>query len=159
MPERGFKILLVDDNEAIQKLVRRVAETCGHRVIRAVTGGSAIEAAITAQPDIIVLDMGLPDADGRDVLARLKADERTVRIPVLVWSGREGESDSRISLNLGAEDYVEKADVLLLIRKVERVLLRLGECSGDGARAMDANATPLAVTAIVGCKAVGDAFH
>ena len=46
---------------------------------------------------------------------------------MVVWSGREGESDSRISLSLGAEDYVEKTDALLLIRKLERVLLGLDE--------------------------------
>ena len=126
-PRLSRRILLVDDSEAIQRTVERVAEKRGHQVIRAVTGASALEAAITTQPDIIVLDMGLPDADGRDVLNKLKADQRTTHIPVVVWSGREGESDSRISLNLGAEDYVEKTDPLLLIRKIERVLLRLDE--------------------------------
>ena len=124
-PRRSCRILLADDNEAIQRTVARVAEKRGHQVISALTGAAALEAAITTQPDIIVLDMGLPDADGRDVLNKLKADQKTTHIPVVVWSGREGESDSRISLNLGAEDYVEKTDPLLLIRKLERVLLRL----------------------------------
>jgi two-component system KDP operon response regulator KdpE len=127
MPKRGLLILVVDDNEAIQKVVQRVAEKLGHQVIQALTGAAALEAAIASQPDIIVLDMGLPDADGRDVLNKLKADQRTTHIPVVVWSGREGESDSRISLGLGAEDYVEKGDALLLIRKVERMSLRLDE--------------------------------
>ena len=126
-PRRGRRILLADDNEAIQRTLARVAEKRGHQVICALTGAAALEAAITIQPDIIVLDMGLPDADGRDVLNKLKADQRTTHIPVVVWSGREGESDSRISLNLGAEDYLEKTDPLLLIRKIERVLLRLDE--------------------------------
>ena len=124
---RSCRILLVDDNEAIQRTVGRVAEKRGHQTIQALTGAAALEAAIASQPDIIVLDMGLPDADGRDVLNKLKADDRTAHIPVVVWSGREGESDSRISLRLGAEDYVEKTDPLLLIRKLERVLLRLDE--------------------------------
>ena len=124
---RSYRILLVDDNEAIQRIVQRVAEKRGHQMIAAVTGAAAVEAAIASQPDIIVLDMGLPDADGRDVLNKLKEDSRTAHIPVLVWSGREGESDSRISLRLGAEDYVEKTDPLVLIRKLERVLLRLDE--------------------------------
>jgi two-component system KDP operon response regulator KdpE len=84
-----------------------------------------LDVALTTHPDVIVLDMGLPDADGRDVLAKLKADQRTTDIPVVVWSGRAGESDSRISLDLGAEDYVEKSDATLLILKLERVLLRL----------------------------------
>jgi two-component system, OmpR family, KDP operon response regulator KdpE len=127
VPRRGLRILLVDDNEVIQSVVEGIAEKLGHQVIPALTGAAALEAAITAQPDIIVLDMGLPDADGRDVLNRLKADKRTAQIPVVIWSGRKGESDSRISLNLGAEDYVEKGDALLLIRKLERMSLRLDE--------------------------------
>jgi len=126
-PQRSRRILLVDDNEAIQAVVGRVAAKRGHQVIPALTGTAALGTAIASQPDIIVLDMGLPDADGRDVLNRLKADKRTAHIPIIVWSGREGESDSRISLSLGAEDYVEKTDPVLLIRKLERVLLRLDE--------------------------------
>jgi CheY-like chemotaxis protein len=125
--KRGLRILVVDDNEVIQRVVERVAEKLGHQVIRALTGAAALRAASTTGPDIIVLDLGLPDADGRDVLNKLKANKLTAHIPVVVWSGREGESDSRISLSLGAEDYVEKGDALLLIRKLERVSLRLDE--------------------------------
>jgi DNA-binding response OmpR family regulator len=122
------RILLADDNTAIQEVVRRTAERAGHEIIQATTGAAALEMAIEKQPDIIVLDMEFPGEDGRDVLSKLKADARTARIPVLVWSGRDGrESDSRISLDLGAEDYVEKHDALLLIRKIERVLLRLDQ--------------------------------
>ena len=78
-----------------------------------------------ANTQMMGLDFGFPDADGRDVLGRLKADARTTHIPVVVWSGRiEGESDRRIALDLGAEDYVEKVDAQALLRKVERILLR-----------------------------------
>jgi CheY-like chemotaxis protein len=123
--QRSRRILLVDDSETVQGLVEEVALARGHQVIRAMTGKAALDVALTTHPDVIVLDMGLPDADGRDVLAKLKADQRTTDIPVVVWSGRAGESDSRISLDLGAEDYVEKSDATLLILKLERVLLRL----------------------------------
>jgi CheY-like chemotaxis protein len=123
---RSRRILLADDNEAIQKVVARVAQMRGHQLVQAVTGASAFALAVGTQPDVIVLDMDLPDADGRDVLGKLKGDERTAHITVVVWSGRAGHpSDSRISLDLGAEDYVEKSDASLLIRKLERVLLRL----------------------------------
>ena len=92
------------------------------------TGASVLALAAEAQPDIIVLDMAFPDADGRDVLKRLKAHKSTAHIPVVVWSGRAGhDSDGRISLDLGAEDYVEKDDAKLLILKLERVLLSLDE--------------------------------
>jgi len=125
-PRRSRRILLADDNEALQQVVKRIAEKRGHQVIQATTGMSAFKLAIDTQPDVIVLDMEFPDADGRDVLGKLKRDARTSSIPVIVWSGRVGhDSDSRISLDLGAEDYVEKDDAGLMVRKLERVLLRL----------------------------------
>jgi CheY-like chemotaxis protein len=123
---RSRRILLADDDEAIQEAVRRASAKLGHQLIGARTGTGAIQLAAAAQPDLIVLDIGFPDLDGRDVLARLKSDVRTARIPVLVWSGRKvNDSDSRIALALGAEDYVEKSDAELLMGKIERLLFRL----------------------------------
>jgi CheY-like chemotaxis protein len=124
-PRPKHRILLADDNKAIQAVVKRVAEKQGHELIQAFSGSAALELAAQHRPDIIVLDLEFPDEDGRDVLSQLKRDQRTTSIPVVVWSGRTGhESDSRISLDLGAEDYIEKHEALLLIHKVERVLLR-----------------------------------
>ncbi len=125
-PTKCRCILLADDDEVTQEAVRRAVEKLGHQVIGTTTGIGAIQLAAAAQPDLIVLDIGFPDLDGRDVLAKLKADRRTAHIPVVVWSGREGHSsDSRIALELGAEDYVEKSDAGLLMGKIERVLFRL----------------------------------
>jgi CheY-like chemotaxis protein len=123
---RKRRILLADDSAAIQKIVKRVAGRHGHEIIEVLAGTAVVESAAAEAPDVIVLDIEFPDADGRDILARLKADPRTAAIPVLVWSGRQGHSsDSRISLELGAEDYVEKNDAQLLLLKLERVLLKL----------------------------------
>jgi len=117
--------LLADDNPSIQKVVKRAAEKLGHELIQVTEGAAVVTTAAASQPDVIVLDIEFPNADGRDLLAHLKADPRTAKIPVIVWSGRKGhDSDSRISLELGAEDYVEKNDAELLLCKVERVLLR-----------------------------------
>jgi CheY-like chemotaxis protein len=133
MPERqtapiSRRILLADDNPTIHQAVTRVAERRGHEIIHAISGALTLSVALETQPDVIVLDMEFPDADGRDVLRQLKAEPRTARIPVVVWSGRDGhDSDSRISLDLGAEDYVEKTDAHLLLLKLERVLLRLDQ--------------------------------
>lgn len=119
------RILLAEDNQELRRLVERLAHEHGHEVIQTALGGEVLALAIEHRPDLIVLDIGFPDIDGRDVLARLKGDERTDRIPVLIWSGRlESESDRRISLELGAEDYLEKIDAPALLRKIERVLLR-----------------------------------
>jgi CheY-like chemotaxis protein len=124
---KSRRILLADDDDSIQRLVKQIAEKRGHQLIGASTDALTLVRALETQPDIIVLDMHFPDADGRDVLNKLKAEKKTGHIPVIVWSGRSGESDSRISLNLGAEDYMEKTDAQLMILKVERVLLRLDD--------------------------------
>jgi CheY-like chemotaxis protein len=119
-------ILVADDNAVVHAALKEAAEARGYRVIGVNTGVGAIVMAIAARPDLIVLDIQFPDADGRDVLAKLKADERTAHIPVVVWSGRQGhDSDRRISLELGAEDYVEKNEADRLVSKIERVLQRV----------------------------------
>ena len=130
MSKRSWHLLLCDADSTAHEAVRVAAARAGHRVTCAQTGGATLELAASTQPDIIVLDLSLSDEDGRDVLRKLKADPRTTLIPVLVWSvDRHNDSDSRISLALGAEDYVEKNDALLLIRKLERVFFRLEEAS------------------------------
>ena len=123
----GRQILLADDDEQVQRAVTRVAEKHGYNVIHVTTGGDVVRRAFETQPELIVLDVSFPDADGRDILTALKADARTAEIAVLVWSGdvRDPESDRKISLSLGAEDYIEKTDAQTLMRKIRRVLLRL----------------------------------
>lgn len=79
------------------------------------------------KPDLIVLDIGLPDIDGRDLLSTLKKNSATSAIPVLVWSGRYADSDRDVALELGAEDYVEKSVPSALVSKIQRVLLRISE--------------------------------
>ena len=121
-------ILVADDDEIVQAVVSAAAEKFGHRVIRAMNGGETLEVAASTQPDAVILDIRFPDADGRDVLAKLKSDPRTAHIPVIVWSGRKSnDSDSRIALELGAEDFVEKGDAEFLMLKLERVLLRIAK--------------------------------
>lgn len=120
------RILLADDDPTVQRTVKRVATEFGHEVLQVHTGTEVLANAREQKPDLIVLDISFPDADGRDLLAKLKADASTAHIPVLVWSARHDmESERRIALSLGAEDYVEKTDAQLLLRKIERLLFRL----------------------------------
>jgi two-component system KDP operon response regulator KdpE len=120
------RILLADDDPTVQRAALRVATEFGHEVVQVRTGMAVLAITLQQKPDLIVLDIGFPDADGRDLLAQLKADVRTAQIPVLVWSARhDHESERRIALSLGAEDYVEKTDAQLLMRKIERLLYRL----------------------------------
>jgi len=120
------RILLADDDPAVHRMVQRVATDFGHELVQVRKGVAVLAMALESKPDLIVLDIGFPDADGRDVLAQLKAEPRTANIPVLVWSGRHDlDSERRIAISLGAEDYVEKTNAQLLMRKIERLLLRL----------------------------------
>jgi len=124
------RILLADDDPAVHRMVQRVATDFGHELVQVRRGVAVLAMALESKPDLIVLDIGFPDADGRDVLAQLKAEPRTAKIPVLVWSGRHDlDSERRIAISLGAEDYVEKTDAQLLMRKIERLLLKF---QGEG---------------------------
>ena len=122
---QGARILVAEDNEVLQKLVKRAFEREGYIVVQAFSSAELSLELERAVPDLIVLDVGLPDADGRDVLANLKRNPKTNCIPVVVWSGRDSPSDRRIALELGAEDYVEKGPASRLVAKIERLLLRL----------------------------------
>jgi CheY-like chemotaxis protein len=123
----GARILVADDNEQLQALVKRLLERDGYVVTQVFTGIEMTrEISQSPLPDLIVLDVALPDADGRDLLASLKKDPKTAAIPVVVWSGRDADSDRRIALELGAEDYVEKGALSALVPKIERILLRVG---------------------------------
>jgi CheY-like chemotaxis protein len=123
----GRRILLADSDPEVRKTVRLVASKHGHEIILVATGAELFAQAIASSPDLIVLDTQLSDADGRDVLAQLKANPSTERIPVVVWSGgrEERQSDRRIALALGAEDYVDMVNEELLVRRLERLFLRL----------------------------------
>ena len=123
----GERILVVEDNDLVLAMVTRALEKAGYAVGQASNGVEMRKQLDGARPDLIVLDVGLPDMDGRDLLAALKKDPRTRDIPVLVWSGGRNESDRRIALDLGAEDYVQKGPPSALVPKIERILFRLSE--------------------------------
>lgn len=123
----GERILVVEDNDLVLAMVTRALENGGYVVSAAPNGAALRQQLDVKRPDLIVLDVGLPDMDGRDLLAALKKDPRTRDIPVLVWSAGRDESDRRIALDLGAEDYVQKGPPSTLVPKIERILFRLSE--------------------------------
>jgi DNA-binding response OmpR family regulator len=98
-------VLVVDDEHAIRAAVHRALEAEGFRVHEAINGRDALTEARSRPPDAIILDLGLPDVAGIDVLRELRAMST---VPVLVLSGRSDEIDRVTALELGADDYVVK---------------------------------------------------
>lgn len=108
-----MRILLVDDDPTLRKTLSIGLRAEGHEVLVAADGRSALQAASEDEPDLVVLDLGLPDLSGVEVLRRLRGWSR---LPVVVLSARDGSSDKVQALDLGADDYVTKpfsADELL----------------------------------------------
>ncbi|MEO7190489.1 MAG: response regulator transcription factor [Vicinamibacterales bacterium] len=99
------KILVVDDEPNILSTLAPLLRTRGYEVSTAMNGRSAIEAVEHEKPDLIVLDLGLPDIDGVDVC---RAIRETMSVPILILSARGAETDKVRALDVGADDYVTK---------------------------------------------------
>jgi len=104
----GEQILVVEDNEKNMKLVRDVLVATGYRTLEAATGGQAFELAAEHSPDLVLMDIQLPDFDGVNVLGRLRADERTAGIPVLAVTAQAMHGDRERFLAAGFDGYVSK---------------------------------------------------
>jgi two-component system KDP operon response regulator KdpE len=99
------RILLVDDEVSIQRAVEPLLRSRGYQVDVAATGTQALKMLAERSPDLIVLDLGLPDIEGTEVCRRVRA---TSRVPIVVLSARGAEADKVNALDLGADDYVTK---------------------------------------------------
>jgi two-component system phosphate regulon response regulator PhoB len=108
VPVTGERILLVDDEPDIVALVAYHLAKLGYRVATATSGAEALDAARRERPALVVLDLMLPDLSGFDVLERLRADETTRGVGVLMLTARGGEPDRIRGLSLGADDYLAK---------------------------------------------------
>jgi two-component system cell cycle response regulator DivK len=104
----GPLVLIVDDNEQNAKLAREVLRASGLRTIEAGNGTEALAVATRARPDVILMDIRLPDMDGTDVARRLKDDPRTARIPVLAVTSLVLQGDGGWLLDAGFDGYLEK---------------------------------------------------
>lgn len=98
-------ILVVDDEPQIQRFLKPALMAAGYGVVEAATGNEALKAVATTAPDLIILDLGLPDMDGKDVIASLRGWSD---IPIIILSARDRENEKIAALDLGADDYVEK---------------------------------------------------
>lgn len=100
-----MRVLVVDDDPTLRRTLAIGLRAEGHDVLLAADGRSALQAATEDQPDLMVLDLGLPDLSGVEVLRRLRGWSR---LPVVVLSARDGSPDKVEALDLGADDYVTK---------------------------------------------------
>jgi two-component system KDP operon response regulator KdpE len=102
---RAARILLVDDEISIQRSVAPLLRSRGYEVDPTGTGRDALKIVAERAPDLIVLDLGLPDLEGTEVCRRIRQDSKA---PIIVLSARGSESDKVAALDLGADDYVTK---------------------------------------------------
>jgi two-component system, OmpR family, KDP operon response regulator KdpE len=101
----GARVLVVDDEPQIRRFLSVSLGLHEYTVVEAQTGNEAIRLCTTAQPDLVILDLGLPDMDGREVLSRIR---EWSQVPVIVLSVRFDEQDKIDALDRGADDYVTK---------------------------------------------------
>jgi two-component system, cell cycle response regulator DivK len=117
----GEQILVVEDNEKNMKLFVDVLEAKGYRTLRATTGAGAVEQAAEHVPDLVLMDIQLPDVDGVEALDRLRADERTASIRVLALTAQAMDGDRERFLAAGFDDYLSKpVDVVELLGTVRQ---------------------------------------
>jgi two-component system KDP operon response regulator KdpE len=142
----GPLVLLVEDEAPLRRFLRATLTARGFRLVEAETAAAAELAATSQRPDLILLDLGLPDGDGIDVTRRLR---EWTQVPILVISARGREADKVLALDAGADDYVTKpfgvdellARMRVALRHAERVrmgdgdpVLEIGELRIDVAR-------------------------
>ena len=123
------RILLVEDNELNRDMLSRRLARQGHTVSIAVDGQGAMAAARSASPELIIMDLRLPDMNGREVTRLLKADPLTWHIPVLALTAHAMESDRAQALRAGCDDYdVKPVDFPRLLGKINALLTRPPDC-------------------------------
>ncbi len=127
------KILVVEDEPDILQLVRLYLEKDGFHVVTAATGTAALKQVNAERPDLVVLDLMLPELDGLEVCKRIRAAPETALLPIIMLTAKAEESDTVIGLELGADDYVTKPfSPKALAARVKALLRRLDRKPDDG---------------------------
>jgi len=129
MSEQGnLRILVVDDEKAIRGFLKTALSSYGYAVFEATRGTEALIEAVRVHPDAIILDLGLPDMDGREVIAKIRARTKT---PIIILSVRDDPLEKIAALDAGADDYIAKpfsvGELLARLKAVMRRLLPLGK--------------------------------
>ena len=117
-------VLIVDDNEKNLRLARDVLQAAGLGTLEAASGAEGVAVAIDRDPDVILMDIRLPDMDGAEAMRRLKDDERTAAIPVVALTSLAMKGDREWLLSVGFDGYLEKPiDVLSFPAQVRDYVL------------------------------------
>jgi len=117
----GAQILVVEDNEKNMKLFRDVLHASGYRTLEAATGERAVELVFEHRPDLVLMDIQLPDIDGIEALSRLRADGRTASVPVLALTAQAMEGDRERFLAAGFDGYLSKpVDIAEFVATIKR---------------------------------------
>jgi len=122
------QVLIVEDDPDISELVARYLDKAGYTTTRVASGRAALDAVRSKPPDLIVLDVMLPQIDGLEVCRLLRADEKTAAVPIIMLTARADESERIVGLEMGADDYLAKpfspnelvARVRALLRRSQR---------------------------------------
>jgi len=141
MPDADV-VLVIDDEPQIRRAVRDALREVTTRVDEAANGSSGVDAATTGRPDLVVLDLGLPDMAGVDVCREIR--QRSA-VPIIVLSARHSEHEKVDLLNAGADDYVTKPFSVLELAARARAQIRRAKTLA----AATANATPVTVDGLV----------
>jgi len=126
------RILVVDDEPQIQRFLKPALKAAGYDVFSADTGAQALKAIAVLAPDVVILDLGLPDMEGKDIIKEVRAWSR---VPIIVLSARDRESEKIAALDLGADDYVEKPFAIgELIARIRAALRHKAQDAGESPR-------------------------
>jgi two-component system, OmpR family, alkaline phosphatase synthesis response regulator PhoP len=124
-------ILIIDDEKEFARLVTRTLEQEGYDVIAAADGTTGLRLAREHSPDLVVLDLTMPDIDGLQVCKTLRAEPRSARLPILVLSARASVADRIVGLETGADDYLVKPFVAGELAARVKAILRRTESNAE----------------------------
>ena len=149
MSNKQFTVLVVEDDAAVRNLMAVTLETQGYQYRVAKTGGEALIEATTHQPDIMLLDLGLPDLDGVEVIRKIRSWSN---MPIIVISARSDDSDKIEALDAGADDYLTKPfSVEELLARLRVTLRRLNQTPNENPENAVFVNGPLKIDYAAGC--------
>lgn len=118
-----FKIAIIDDERDLVDTITSLLEARGFQIVKAYSGKSGLDLVHTENPDLVILDIMMPDLDGRDVLIKLKNDPSTKTIPVIMLTARKEDFERDYGMEIGADDYISKPyDGPSLIDSIKKML-------------------------------------